>query len=284
MTGKRITLEKLTGLSNDDLADVFSRNPRAYMAVKGAVAEKHLEILLSDYVRQGVIKSFISASSDFDKDFCVTLNDNKIITLECKNVQVLNTSSKKLLPAYIKFLVEKGYLKATWLIETFKNIAQEGAIIETNRKVNSLEEILEVIILEKAKTSAELIKFFPQELRESGVPRYEFSASLVKHTDISNLDAKSFLNQFQDNPLSIDFQRTRNSTDKEGDNRKQRLYCTNEIDVVGACLFSRTMKWQFLFGHSRHFTIHNKYEDRYANKFVLEPGKWSFNLIDSLNL
>lgn len=28
-----ITLDKLTGLSNDDLADVFVMNPRAYMAV-----------------------------------------------------------------------------------------------------------------------------------------------------------------------------------------------------------------------------------------------------------
>ena len=46
MTIKNITLEKLTGLSDQDLADVFAKNPRAYMAVKGAVAEKHLENVL----------------------------------------------------------------------------------------------------------------------------------------------------------------------------------------------------------------------------------------------
>lgn len=46
-----ITLEKLTGLSDQDLAGVFTKNPRAYMAVKGAVAEKHLENLLVQFLQ-----------------------------------------------------------------------------------------------------------------------------------------------------------------------------------------------------------------------------------------
>lgn len=82
----------------------------------------------------------------------------------------------------------------------------------------------------------------------------------------------------------IDFQRTRNSTDDDGDTRRQRLYHVDEIDVVGVCLFSRTMKWQFIFGHSRHYTVHKNYSDRYANKFVIEKGKWSTDLLSCLKI
>ena len=285
MTNKNITLEKLTGLSDQDLADVFAKNPRAYMAVKGAVAEKHLENVLLNYKESGKIKDFKGASGDFDKDFYVTLNNNKVISLECKNVQVLNTSSKKLLPGYIKYLIENKYLKESWLIETFKSMAQDGGVlVEAKKEVSSLQDLLELIIKEKAKTSTEFLKYFPQELRESGVPRYEFSASLVAESDVLNILIDPFIKQFNNHPLTIDFQRTRNSTDDDGDTRRQRLYRTDEIDVVGACLFSRTMNWQFIFGHSRHFAIHSNYDDRYANKFVIEEGKWSSDLISCLKI
>ncbi|MCB0422691.1 MAG: hypothetical protein KDD61_16945 [Bdellovibrionales bacterium] len=280
----KITLEKLTGLSNQDLADVFAKNPRAYMAVKGAVAEKHLEILLVKYQQEGKIKSFKSASGDFDKDFYVTLKNNKEISLECKNVQVLNTSSKKLLPDYIKFLTKNHYLSENWLVDTFKSMAKEGVLIETDSKVKNLQDLLHVIMTEKAKTSTELLKHFPQGLRESGVPRYEFSASQLRQSDIQKIEIDDFITQFDDQPLTIDFQRTRNSTDDDGDTRRQRLYHVDEIDVVGACLFSRTMKWQFIFGHSKHYAIHKNYSDRYANKFVIETGKWSSDLLACLKI
>ena len=256
MKTKNITLEKLTGLSAQDLADVFAKNPRAYMAVKGAVAEKHLENLLFSYKQKGKIKNFKSASGDFDKDFYVTLLNNKTISLECKNVQVLNTSSKKILPQYIKFLIEREYLEEDWLINTFKHMSKKSELSTySTRQINSLDQCLELIFNKKLK-STELLKYFPQELRESGVPRYEFSASMVKETNIFNITIDSFIKQFDLNPLTIDFQRTRNSTNADGDNRKQRLYRTDEIDVVGACLFSRTMRWQFIFGHSSRFAIH----------------------------
>ena len=255
------------------------------MAVKGAVAEKHLENILINYKANGKIKDFKGASGDFDKDFYVTLNDDKVISLECKNLQVLNTSSKKLLPSYIKFLIENKYLQENWLIETFKSMVQEGDIlIKTEKEVNNLPDLLELILQEKAKTSTEFLKYFPQELRESGVPRYEFSASLVKEANILNIDINPFIKQFSDNPLTVDFQRTRSSTDQDGDTRRQRLYHLDEIDVVGACLFYRTMNWQFIFGHSRHFIIHKNYNDRYANKFVIKEGKWSSDLISCLGI
>ncbi|MBL6991091.1 MAG: hypothetical protein ISR65_14995 [Bacteriovoracaceae bacterium] len=284
MAKNSITLEKLTGLSEQDLAEVFTKNPRAYMAVKGAVAEKHLEHLLIQYRNDGKIKSFTGASGDFDKDFYVTLNDGKTISLECKNIQVINSSTKKILPSYIQFLVRNNYLQENWLLKTFKSMAQKGIIIETDKGINSLNDLLEVILIEKAKTSTELLKFFPQELRESGIPRYEFSTSLIKESDVSKINIDTFIQQFDEHPLSIDFQRTRNSTDDDGDTKKQRFYKLDEIDVVAACLFSRTMKWQFIFGHSKYFTIHKKYKDRYANKFIIQQNKWSSDLLASLEI
>jgi len=275
-----ITLEKLTGLSNQDLADVFAKNPRAYMAVKGAVAEKHLEILLDSYKSSGVIADYRGASGDFDKDFYITLPDGREVSLECKNIQVLDTKKKNTFMAYIQFLVSSSYLQENWLVQTFQAMAQEGVIIETETAVDSLTSLLEVMLSEKTKVSTNFYKFFPQHLRESGVPRYEFSASLVNECDVTSLDINDFINQFSHYPLSIDFQRTRNSTDEDGDTKKQRFYRVDEIDIVGACLFSRTMKWQFIFGHSRHFDIHKKYEDRYSNKFIIKEDSWSTSLVD----
>lgn len=279
-----ISLEKLTGLSGQDLADVFTRNPRAYMAVKGAVAEKHLENLLIRYQHDGKIRSFAGAKGDFDKDFYVTLNDGQIISLECKNVQVLNTSAKKILPTYIKFLIKNNFLQESWIIRAFKSMIQKNGSLDEKNDFNSLIGILEVLQSKSSKTGTELLKLFPQELRKSGVPRYEFSSSLVKESDHSKIKVDKFIQQFEEYPLSIDFQRTRNSTDGDGDTKKQRFYTLPEIDVVGACLFSRTMKWQFVFGHSKHFSKHQKYNDRYSNKLLIQQGKWSTDFILSLNI
>ncbi len=287
MANNNITLAKLTGLSEQDLAEVFAKNPRAYMAVKGAVAEKHLEKLLLEYQANGKIKCFTTASGDFDKDFYVILNDGKKISLECKNIQVLSTSNKTLVSQYINFLIDNSYLDESWLKGTINNLIKSGGILlepDSKDSIDSLEDIFKLILSQKTKTTDKVYKSFPQDLRESGVPRYEFSSLLVKESDALVNDIDTFITQFDDHPLSIDFQRTRNSTDDDGDTKKQRFYCLDEIDVVGACLFSRTMKWQFVFGHSRHFAIHKKYEDRYANKLLIEPGKWSSDLISSLSI
>jgi hypothetical protein len=287
MANNNITLAKLTGLSEQDLAEVFTKNPRAYMAVKGAVAEKHLEKLLLEYQADGKIKGFTTASGDFDKDFYVVLNNGKKISLECKNIQVLSTSNKTLVSQYINFLVDKRYLDESWLKETISNLIKSGGILlepESNSSIDSLEDIFKLILSQKAKTTTEIYKSFPQDLRESGVPRYEFSSSLIKESDAFKGNIDTFITQFDDLPLSIDFQRTRNSTDDDGDTKKQRFYRLDEIDVVGACLFSRTMKWQFVFGHSRHFAIHKKYDDRYANKFLITKGHWSTDLISALTI
>ena len=87
------TLYELSGLSSDDLAQVLSSNPRAYMAVKGAVAEKHLDIYLQRMVEHEQIKAYRSGEGDFEKDFYIHLNDGTERIIECKNVQVLNIGS-----------------------------------------------------------------------------------------------------------------------------------------------------------------------------------------------
>src|SRR3990167_2892298 len=108
---KNISLELMTGLSSDELAEILAANPRAYMAVKGAVAEKHLSNYLKRLLLQNKIQTYRQSSGDFDKDFYVTLNNGKEISLECKNVQVLNVGSKKeLLLRYLQFLHEKGFV------------------------------------------------------------------------------------------------------------------------------------------------------------------------------
>ncbi len=68
---KKTSLFSLTGLAQDQLAEVLVENPRAYMAVKGAVAEKHLEILLTDLQNNGAVTSFRKGRGDFEKDFYV---------------------------------------------------------------------------------------------------------------------------------------------------------------------------------------------------------------------
>ena len=285
MIFKNVDLKKLTGLSSQELANVLVKNPRAYMAVKGAVAEKHLKKLLVDYKENRKIKGFENAKGDFDKDFYVTLKNNKTISLECKNIQVLNIGSKKIFPEYIKFLVQNKYLDESWLIDTFRSMIRDrGILLKEGRRINNLHDLLELILEEKARTSTDFLNYFPQNLKDSGISRYDFSSLMVKTTNIFNIDINSFIGQFSNNPLTIDFQRTRNSTDKDGDTRRQRLYKKGEIDVVGACLFSRTMKWQFIFGHSRHFDVHRNYNDRYANKLVIKEGKWSPCLLSCLKI
>ena len=86
------TLYELSGLSPEDLAQVLSSNPRAYMAVKGAVAEKHLDIFLQSMVEQNLIAQYRLGEGDFEKDFYITLRDGTEKIIECKNVQVISIS------------------------------------------------------------------------------------------------------------------------------------------------------------------------------------------------
>lgn len=247
-------LFKLTGLPPEQIAATLISNPRAYMALKGAVAEKHLENMMTKLVVEKKIHSFRKGFGDFEKDFYIKRSaKDREVSLECKNVQVINLSNYELRQAYLKFLVGHKYIK-------------------------ELEIALELI---DSKKSHELLKNLPIDLRESGLARYSFSRFLsdIKGPIIEKEEAK-YLNKFAKNPISIDFQRTRNSRDSTVgvDNMSARFYRKDEIDLVGACLFSRTLEWDFVFCESSRLDIHKKYSNCFSNSLSLNPNYWQCSL------
>jgi len=256
-----------TGLTPQELAEVFQCNPRAYMAVRGAVAEKHLEKVLENLMREGDIDDYRSALGDMDKDFYLQVKEKRI-TLECKNVEVIKTSSNKSSQLnYIEYLAEQGYISSS-LIE---NILQE---------IGSLDNSLQNLSLSNLKV---FFKRLPQKYRESGLVKYQYSASKVQDPKIGLLPDDDFIDQFSQSPMTIDFQRTRNSTDKDGDTRRNRYYKVGEIDVVAACLFSRTMEWKFLYAEAKNFERHPQYPERYLNRLKIKSGFWTSNLVELIS-
>lgn len=236
------------------------------MAVRGAVAEKHLKKVLTGLLENDQIDRFRNASGDMDKDFYLQAGTT-LITLECKNVEVIKTSNKGTKASYIEYLAEQGYLSGLF-IDSF------------------LREIGLPDINFTALSSSDLTAFFkqlPQEYRESGLTKYQYSASKVQHLQVGQVSDAEFVAQFNNFPLTIDFQRTRNSTDDEGNTRRNRYYRVGEIDIVAACLFSRTMEWNFLYAKAEGFERHSQYPDRYSNRLRLEPGSWTSDLIELIS-
>ncbi len=253
-------LKKLCGLDPNDLAEVLENNPRAYMAVKGAVAEQHLKNYFINLKNQSLILNFRMAENDFEKDFYITLQDGSEKIVECKNVEVQKVNTKSDIFNYLRF-------------------------IQTSRSMLQDEE-LDTIDDYSLQDLKNLFSLLPQNMRESGIPRYEYSVHQIEQSSIAGLtDSETFLNQFNHSNLSIDFQRTRNSqdlSDSDEDAKAARFYKLDEIDIVGACLFSRTMEWEFVFGSRQALTIHPNYNQRYSNRLVLVPDKWHFNFLDTI--
>lgn len=253
-------LRRLCGLGPNDLAEVLENNPRAYMAVKGAVAEQHLKNHLNRLKNQGSILDFRMAENDFEKDFYVTLLDGSKKIVECKNVEVQKVSTKSDYLNYLRFLQSSRSILPFEVLGSVEDYS-----------LHDLKKIFATI---------------PQSMRESGIPRYEFSAQQIKVDSVSRLpDSEKFLDQFDHANLSIDFQKTRNSRDVLGsdeDAKAARFYKLDEIDIVAACLFSRTMNWEFVFGSKKSFLIHSKYNMRFSNRLILNPKMWHYNFVDVL--
>jgi hypothetical protein len=256
MTAQEIDLA--TGLTAVELSNVFENNPRAYMAVRGAVAEKHLEKVLIALVQDGEIDTIQPASGDLDKDFYINVG-NRTHSLECKNVEVIKNITKPAIYDYLCYLDDNRLISIEAICTDLK---------------------LEVTALNHATlgTLKAVLKLIPQKYRESGITRYQYSASHVDQPSVGQLSPRDFVQQFHLNQLTIDFKRTRNSTDETGNTRRNRFYRSNEIDLVAACLFSRTMEWKFLYAKAEDFIRHEEYPDRYSDKLILEPGIWTDNL------
>ncbi|EGT3627675.1 hypothetical protein FAP94_14990 [Morganella morganii] len=253
-------IDLATGLSAVELSNVFENNPRAYMAVRGAVAEKHLEKVLNELINIGEIIDIQPASGDLDKDFYLNVG-GRTLSLECKNVEVAKITTKPAICDYLSYLNDNG------LIELNETLTELG-IEETELTRLSLGDLKSII------------QSLPQKYRESGITRYQFSASNVENPSVGSIRPMEFLEQFHSNVLTIDFKRTRNSTDETGNTRRNRFYKSDEIDLVAACLFSRTMEWKFLYAKAENFKRHDQYPERYSDKLVLEPGIWTDNLVE----
>ena len=234
------------------------------MAVRGAVAEKHLENIVDSLKKRGKIDGYRCAAGDLDKDFYLQIK-GKEISLECKNIEVIKITKKLEKIRYIKYLAQQGLIKPCSSASTLSKILA----------VSSAKDIKEISV---AEIDAQ-IKQLPQDCRESGLMKYEYSACQIHVPQVGKIPDKEFVAQFNQNPLTIDFQRTRNSTDKDGDTKRNRFYKVGEIDIVGACLFSRTMEWKFLFAKAHNFIKHSKYNDRYINTLKLAPGVWTCDLL-----
>ncbi len=261
-------LFRLTGLTTKDLADTLAGNPRAYMALKGAVAEKHLCIYLERLLESKKIESFRCGRGDFEKDFYVKLQGRrKELIIECKNVQVIQTGNVQAKRQYLEFLRRNQYLEA----EDFKNLLPDGR--DTFESATSPE-------------LAAAFKALPLELRESGLPRYAFSRTICAVDKVGSLTRKTcvdYLSLFNAFPITIDFQRTRNTMDSDaGDSRANRFYGVGEIDVVAACLFSRTLEWQFIFCPVDRLIRHAMHVDRYSNGLKVVPTDWAVDLLDAI--
>lgn len=257
-------LDLLTGLSPDDLADTMMENPRAYMALRGAVAEKHLFNCLVELKTNGKIFDFRTGKGDFEKDFYIkTSRGAKEISLECKNVEALKISTK---PDYIKYL--------NFLIS---NKSLPEALVKSAEKILSNAATYDL---------GEIKKFFatmPLSLKESGVMRYQYSKKLAQVGAFPSTQSEltSYLQSFNTQPLTVDFWRTRNSNDADGNSAKEnRFYKKGEVEILGVCLFSRTLEWKFIFFECSSFPAHNKYEDRYHNRFALNATKAKLFLSD----
>lgn len=271
------SLYELTGLAAAELAEVLARNPRSYMAVKGAVAEKHLEKILVQHRQESLIKDFRAGEGDFDKDFYITLPDDKVIALECKTIEVLKAQTKKLATYYLLYLVRNGYVG----IEDILQIIATNDVCRKLEKSSSYKDFQDVDSLEEylnsqyAKFVQTVKKSLPIEFKSSGMARYNFSKDMLLYKSIEDADRETFLRQFDEYPLTIDFQRTRNTADEDSGKDKNRLYRLGEIDAVAACLFARTKKWEFIYATTEHFEVHNTYFDRYRKTLRIHPEHWS---------
>jgi hypothetical protein len=81
----------------------------------------------------------------------------------------------------------------------------------------------------------------------------------------------------------VELQKTRNSKDGE----QTRGYKTDEFDVLGACLFNSTGKWEHLFVATRHLLIRPEPLERFLQVFQPVPfvkeGFWREDPLAAFN-
>lgn len=261
-------LNDLTGLEEEEIADVLLKNPRAYMAFKGAIAERHLSKKLEHYKDIGLISEIRTSQNDSDKDFYIT-HEETVYSVECKNVEVLKITKKDLSKKYIIFLFTNAFLSEQILLNKIHDV--DNTCNLTHLTATILLDYLNTLRMETIKN---LYKKIDQQYVESGLYRYMFSQSLLSDETDNN-----HLTIFGDNKLSIDFQRTRNATNDGDTGTKNRFYEVGEVDIVAVCLFSRTLEWEFIYAKAENLARSNVYPDRYHNSVkILNHNFWHRSL------
>lgn len=79
-------LERDFEMSASEILDVIAKHNRCLIAVRGAIAEEHLERHLEALREQGSITEFTALDKDGRPDFIIPYR-NKQFTVECKNVR-----------------------------------------------------------------------------------------------------------------------------------------------------------------------------------------------------
>jgi len=100
------------------------------------------------------------------------------------------------------------------------------------------------------------------------------------------IECKNVQKKLRLGEMTVDFMKTRYAKTK---GPSTRFYAASEFDILAACLFNQTGKWEFLFIPTRMLGRHPKYSTRLDSKVSLGNSKryfrfWRDSLIAALNL
>jgi hypothetical protein len=259
---------------------------RAFQAIRGAVAEVHLKNKIEKLIEEGEIKSFDIGIEDHHKDFYISLEDTEeSIIVECKNVEVISMSSKTIKMKFINYLIEEGYLTEDDVWEMFNDNKKEDEEIEES------DSVLENLSNVTAYLTEDIYDEIPSWVTSSGFPRYKFSSYISDESSLSDLSVEEYISSFVNYEFkhnsesvdcrpSVDFQRSRNSTDSDDedtDSGAMRYYKKDEVDILAVCMFSRSTDWsEFLF--CADLPEHPDYPNRYNNSVSIDSD-WHDSLM-----
>jgi hypothetical protein len=145
-------------------------------------------------------------------------------------------------------------------------IAVRGAIAETH-----LLRYLRTLV---ASGAIERFEDFDRDGYPDCRVDYAGRSFLVECKNVQKLDRPEGLRAV---PIRIDFQRTRNPIDRKW----ERYYLPDEFQIVAACLWNRTGRWEYRFAATADLPRHPQYPDRLATSQTvqLEEGPlWTASL------
>lgn len=87
------------------------------------------------------------------------------------------------------------------------------------------------------------------------------------------VECKNVQKTARDGEMTVDFMRTRYAKTKKP---SARFYQASEFDILAACLFNQTGKWEFKFIGTRFLDSHPKYAKRLDSKVSLGKSKKYF--------